>query len=197
MKKVLLSLLVVLILFSTTSVSAWCESATTSELKKQCNECIKQASCNTGNGTADNACKKGCEDNAGISHAATNIEEMQQYQGKYVQCGNSGAIPNALPKLTRMLVLLVQILVPVVLIIYGMIDFTKAVMVSDSDFLDKAKKKFIRRLISAIFVFFVLSIVKFVVGNLAADNGAMECASCFISSSSDCKAAEYKPYYDK
>ena len=77
MKKVLLSvLLVFMMIFSFSNVNAWCESASTDKLKKECNKCIKQSSCNTGNGTADNKCIEGCEINAGISHAATNVEEI-------------------------------------------------------------------------------------------------------------------------
>lgn len=198
MKKYIVSLILVFgMVFSITDVKAWCDSASDTDLKKQCLECVNKSQCNTGNGTADNECKKGCENNVGVSHAATNIEEIQQYQGKYVQCGNSGAFPNALPMLSRMLVLVVQILVPLALIIFGMLDFTKAVMGSDADFLDKAKKKFIRRLISAIFVFFVLVIVKFIVGNLADDSGAMECVDCFVSKASSCKAATYNPYHNE
>lgn len=168
--------------------NSWCSSATDSTKKSKCIDCIKK--CQDINTTAGNECAKGCETNAGISHA---VYSTDLYQGKYVQCGDSGAFPAALPQLSRILVLIVEIFVPIALIIFGMLDFTKAVASNDSDFLEKAKKKFMRRLISAGAVFFVFMIVKFALSSLAGDesSGAIQCANCFISDASSCKPATY------
>ena len=115
--------------------------------------------------------------------------------GNYVKCGNSGPIPTAFPMLTRALIRLVQILAPIVLIILGSIDFAKAVASSDADFLDKAKKKFVRRVISAVAIFLVFTIVKFIIANISSDNDAVNCLECFINKASKCDPAAYSSHY--
>ena len=49
---------------------------------------------------------------------------------------------------------------------------------------------FIKRLISAAIIFFVISIVQFLISFVAGDEGIMKCASCFINgaeSNGECK----------
>ena len=49
----------------------------------------------------------------------------------YVKCGLSTGIPSALPVFSTNLINLVKIMVPILLIILGMIDFAKAVISND------------------------------------------------------------------
>lgn len=59
---------------------------------------------------------------------------------------------------------LLQIGIPIVLIILGMIDLGKAVIASKEDEIKKAQGMLIKRLIYAIAVFFVVTIVTLVFG---------------------------------
>lgn len=80
------------------------------------------------------------------------------------------------------IVLILEIGIPVILVIYGMIDLGKAVMSNDEKEMKGAQSKLIRRLIYAALVFFVFVIVKLVVG-FASNNNAtvLGCLDEFIN----------------
>ena len=65
---------------------------------------------------------------------------------------------------------LIQLGVPILLIIFGMLDLGKAVMASKEDEIKSAQKLLIKRAIYAVAIFFVVLIVQLVFG-LLADNG--------------------------
>lgn len=90
------------------------------------------------------------------------------------------------------IILVIQIVVPVILVVLGMIDIVKAVISSKEDEMKKAQNLFIKRLIAGALVFFVFVIVKMLISFVADDSkGIMNCANCFIngSSSSTCTKA--------
>lgn len=103
------------------------------------------------------------------------------------QLGGEG-IPTAIGKLVHYAVLIIQVVVPILLILWGMLDFAKGVMASDEDKIKAGQKKFIQRLIAAIFVFLIVTIVNLViamVGSLGGEGNqgesAWDCASELIS----------------
>lgn len=59
---------------------------------------------------------------------------------------------------------LVQILIPIALIVLGSLDLGKAVMSSNEDAIKKSQKALINRVIAAVMVFLVATIVSFVMG---------------------------------
>lgn len=76
-----------------------------------------------------------------------------------------------------------KIVVPIILIIFGMIDLGKAVISSDDKAVSKAAKSLLMRCIAAVCIFFVPTIVSFVVklvDTSAADNSTV-CANCISS----------------
>ena len=82
----------------------------------------------------------------------------------YVSCGG-GIIPkmnSMIPHLTSLVVDLIKIGVPVLLIIFGMLDLGKAVMASKEDEIKSAQKLLIKRAIYAVAIFFVVFIVQVV-----------------------------------
>ena len=90
-------------------------------------------------------------------------------------------IDDKIPELVSKIVLILEIGIPVILVIYGMIDLGKAVMSNDEKEMKGAQSKLIRRLIYAALVFFVFVIVKVVIGLVATDNeGIMDCVEKFI-----------------
>ena len=78
--------------------------------------------------------------------------------------------------------LVIQIVVPVILVILGMIDLMKAVIAGKEDEIKKNQMTFVKRLIAAAIVFFVFVIVKLVV-SFVADNSKniLNCVDCFIN----------------
>lgn len=96
-------------------------------------------------------------------------------------CGSDG-IPSVVFNLTSMVILAIQVVVPVLLIIWGMIDFTKAVIGQDDSKMKEAQKVFIKRLIAAAIVFLTVTIVKLLL-NLVVQLGSDETGTMDIQQS--------------
>ena len=102
----------------------------------------------------------------------------------YVRCGT--VIPKMaaiIPQLTSTVVDLIKIGVPVLLIIFGMLDLGKAVIAQKEDEIKRSQTIFLKRLLSAALVFFVFLIME-VVFNLVAsgENPTIwDCVNCFIN----------------
>ncbi len=75
----------------------------------------------------------------------------------------------------------IQIGVPLLLIIFGMLDLGKAVMAQKEDEIKKGQQTFIKRLLAAAIVFFVIFIVKLVFNIVSADTGVWNCIERFIT----------------
>ena len=98
-------------------------------------------------------------------------------------CGNLGtSFSGTFPYIVHMAVLIIQIAIPIILVVLGMLDLGKAVTASKEDDIKKSQQLFIKRLIAAVLVFFVILVVKIVV-KFAASNDAtvMNCMHCFLS----------------
>ena len=72
-------------------------------------------------------------------------------------------IPNQLFNIVATIIKLIKIAVPVLLIIFGMIDFAKSVVAKNEDDVKKYRKQFISRVVSAIIVFVIVFVVQFAV----------------------------------
>ena len=99
-----------------------------------------------------------------------------------------GQIPAGVFNIVSLIIMLVQIVVPILLIIWGMLDFGKAVVGGDEEKIKAAQKIFLKRLIAAILVFLIVTIVKMivdVVGDIGAEgtnaNGVWTCVKDFIN----------------
>lgn len=97
-------------------------------------------------------------------------------------------VPEGIGNVIHMIVVAIQVVVPILLIIWGMIDFAKAIIGQDEDKIKAGQRTFIKRLIAAIVVFLVVTIVQLAI-NLAASVGgqgndaesAWSCASELIN----------------
>ena len=97
---------------------------------------------------------------------------------------NVKCLPDKLPNTVHTIVLVLQIVVPILLVIFGMIDLIKAVVAGKEDEIKKAQGVFIRRLITGVLVFFVIAIVKLVVGLAGGsdfDKSMMNCVDAFLN----------------
>ena len=108
-----------------------------------------------------------------------------------VACGSLGIeIPDVLPQIVSLVVNIIKIAVPIILIIMGMLDLGKAVMAQKDDEIKKGQQTFIKRLIAAVIVFFVVAIVQLVFNILASadesNEGIWSCVNCFLSGGDEC-----------
>lgn len=103
----------------------------------------------------------------------------------HVSCGGNiiEYMNSTIPHLTSLIVDLLKIGVPVLLIIFGMLDFGKAVMAQKEDEIKKNQTLFVKRLLSAALVFFVFIIVELLFNIVAKDedSGIWNCVNCFIN----------------
>lgn len=107
--------------------------------------------------------------------------------------GFSG-IPEGVGNIVHLIVVAIQVVVPILLIIWGMIDFAKAIIGQDEDKIKAGQKLFMKRLIAAVIVFLVVTIVQLLI-NVAAGiaegdasgsdvNDIWNCAKSLISGQS-------------
>ena len=82
--------------------------------------------------------------------------------------GGAG-IPSKIAYVVALAVRFIQIFVPIALIIWGMFDLGKAIMAQKEEEIKKGQNTFIKRLVAAIIVFFVVTITHLVI-NLFAGN---------------------------
>lgn len=96
----------------------------------------------------------------------------------------SGGIPEALTGLISALVFGIKVVVPILLVIFGMLDLGKAVMAQKEDEIKKGQQTFLKRLVAAAIVFLVIFVAQLVVSIVAgqtSDGGVWDCANCIIT----------------
>ncbi len=103
--------------------------------------------------------------------------------GGTYQCGNIDlSFSGMLPYVVSMIITIIKIVVPILLIIWGMLDLAKAVMAQKEDEIKKGQQTFIKRLIAAVIVFFVITVVQMVVTFISNDNDNItNCFNCFVN----------------
>ena len=114
----------------------------------------------------------------------TNIYAIEMSR---VSCGNVTGIPAKIPELVSFAITLIQIAVPVILVVMGSIDLFKGISAQKDDEIKKGQQMFIKRLLIAALIFFVIVIAKFLI-SIVADNSStniIDCVDCFMSN--DCK----------
>jgi len=98
-------------------------------------------------------------------------------------CGGLGLdFAGRLPQVVSTIINVIRIAVPILLIIFGMIDMGKAVMAQKEDDIKKGQQTLIKRVIAAVIVFFVITIVSMLVSFLAnEDASVVNCFNCFVN----------------
>lgn len=110
----------------------------------------------------------------------------------YVKCGDAFDIPYQAPSIIAFAVNLLKIATPIILIMVSIVSMLKALAASKEDEIKKAKSSLIKKLIAAALVFFVISIVQFVilkVADTSEKNNISDCLSCFLNN--DCEDSVY------
>lgn len=116
---------------------------------------------------------------------STSSDDKAWLTSSKVSCGPIGEIPAKVPEIVSLLILLFEIAVPVILVIFGMIDLSKGIMSQKEDEIKKGQQSFIKRLIAGALVFFIVALVKILVGAVggSANNktGIVSCMNCFLN----------------
>ena len=100
-----------------------------------------------------------------------------------------GAIGNAIidekvPNLVSTAILVIKIVVPVLLVVFGMLDFVKGITAGKEDEIKKGQQLFIKRLIAGALVFFVFTTVQLLISFVADEedkDSITTCANCFLN----------------
>ena len=115
----------------------------------------------------------------------------ENLQTKFYSCGDEliEKIPANVPKIINIVYLFIQVLIPIILIIMGMVTLLKAVSSSKEEDIKKAQMTFVKRLIIAALVFFTFVFVKLLV-SITADSGLksriIDCTDCFLNGEKKC-----------
>ncbi|MBO7079126.1 MAG: hypothetical protein J6W64_04890 [Bacilli bacterium] len=104
-------------------------------------------------------------------------------RGIEFSCGTLTGFDGIIPYITHLIVLIIKIGVPILLIIFGMLDLGKAVVAQKDDEIKKGQQTFFKRVIAAILVFFVVTIVQLVIGFASGkdEDDVKGCIECFIN----------------
>lgn len=94
--------------------------------------------------------------------------------------GNEG-IPGDIVSIIHYVYLGIQVVVPIILIIFGMIELGKAIAAQKEDEIKKAQSSFLKKLIIAVIVFLVFSIVKFVFNFAGGGTDIWSCISSILN----------------
>ena len=99
------------------------------------------------------------------------------------RCGNLAFdFSGTFPFMVSTIITVIKIVVPILLIIFGMIDLGKAVVASKEDEIKKGQQTFIKRAITALIVFFVIQIVQLLIGFVSnKDSDVVNCFNCFVN----------------
>ena len=78
------------------------------------------------------------------------------------------------------LLMVVKIIVPLLLIIFGVIDYAKAVIASDDKTIKNSTSSFVTRIAAGVLIFLLPTIINFVFGLVAGANTSMKYEKCRI-----------------
>lgn len=104
-----------------------------------------------------------------------------------VMCGSIN-VPDQLLGIVYTIITLIKIVVPILLVVFGMLDLGKSVMSQKEDEIKKGQQTFIKRIIAAAIVFFVVFVVQLVINVVGkgdqASGGIQDCLNCAVNN--DC-----------
>ena len=117
-------------------------------------------------------------------------ESYSNLNTEKVSCGGGMVehIPKSVVNTTNITYNIIQVVVPIILVVMGMITLIKSITAGKDDEIKKAQMAFVKKLIVGALVFFVFVIVKLLISVVAdaSDKGnIMKCANCFLNNE-DC-----------
>ena len=104
----------------------------------------------------------------------------EEYRATLDNCGLTD-IPVSLPIFVSRVINLIKVLVPIILVVMGMIDFARATISSDEKQMKESQSRLVRRFLSGAIVFFIIAIVQFVFSAIGQSDSMIKCIACFAS----------------
>jgi len=99
-----------------------------------------------------------------------------------VYCGDLNLGDGTLPNAVSTIISLLKVFIPVLVVLFGLIDLGKAVTSGKEDDIKKNQGLLIKRVILGIIVFFVVSLVQFTVSIVGGDETEnWSCFDCFVN----------------
>lgn len=118
------------------------------------------------------------------------IEEIAKEEvtnSSYVSCSSEVYIPYQIVSVIRTIQVFIKIGIPILFIIMGMLDFGKVVLGKPDEEMKKVKKTFGSRLIAAVLVFLVVTIVEMVLPIINAGGDVLNCTKCIMLDDEHCQ----------
>lgn len=118
----------------------------------------------------------------------SNVLIVNAGENEYISCGDN-SIPAPIAPITRTIVLMLEIILPLAIIIVGSLDFFKAVAAADQEKIKKNQNQFISRLKAGAIFFFVIAVVRFAVSIVADQTDQQSltnCIDCLINDETKC-----------
>ena len=136
-------------------------------------------------------------DDGNINLDPTKYNNVESSNSDTYSCGKNMVteIPATILDTVHIAYMVIQVVVPVILVVMGMITLLKSVTSSKEDEIKKAQMAFVKKLISAALVFFIFVIVKLIVSFSATSDRSpriIECMDCFLNGKSKCTIVEAK-----
>ena len=99
------------------------------------------------------------------------------------ECGSMGLkFSGMIPNVVHLVIQIIWILVPILLVIFGLLDLAKAVMAQKEDEIKKGQQTLMKRAIAAIIVFFVIPLVQLIINFVSGeDDTIVSCFNCFVN----------------
>ena len=102
-----------------------------------------------------------------------------------VTCGGGTLVMDEMiPSLVSTAIDLIKIVVPILLVVFGMLDLGKAVMAQKEDEIKKGQQTFVKRLIAAVIVFLVVFVVEIAIGLVGprdSNENVWGCFNCLVN----------------
>ncbi len=117
-----------------------------------------------------------------------------------VSCGlNASGEPllvmdSMIPNLVSTAIDIIKIVIPILLVVFGMLDLGKAVMAQKEDEIKKGQQTFVKRLVAAVIVFLVVFVVQIVLGLVAPrgeNSNVWSCFDCIVNGTSSDNCEPY------
>ena len=124
-----------------------------------------------------------------------NIVEFLKVTAKSEYTCGSGQLTfvGSIPNTVSLIVTTIKIIVPILLVIFGLLDLAKAVMAQKEDEIKKGQQTLVKRFIAAVIVFFVIYLVQIVVKFASGDDSNITgCFNCFINAEAKDNACKLK-----
>lgn len=102
-----------------------------------------------------------------------------------IKCGTDMHFSTTVVNISYYSILVFQVAAPIAIVVFGLFDLAKGVTAAKEEDMKKGRAQFLKRLISGVMVFFVITIAKIVL-NVFANNGIMNCVNCFLNGAKAC-----------